>query len=379
MTSDTESLPVSILMQDPSREILQSFFFPTERAWENSIFSGDFLMAEVKKQKLALLFHSLVTVNSSLKNSLSQDHLIWLKHNYYTALEKVTLQQEAIKELLHTFQENNLPVILLRGQSLGLFYYPDAALRPAWDVDILIHPQDLARCGDICSQLGLVRREAHGEIGFFRNSGIQFHLDVHTDLWYESQENTLWERCLQKDFLGQPCLILGPEDHVIHIVAHSVMHHGRFSLHDAVDLALIIRKEEHLDWTQIHRTVRGTHLSAVIYYALNKISAWTSIKIPDALLSPFKPTGASAWQIPFYERIIRSYDRPFVGHFLRPFCIQGWRGKKNFVLNYLFPSSEFIRQRYSAPHMFSVAWWRFVRPLTLCYKSLGFLVRCLLQ
>ena len=325
-----------------------------------------------KKEKLALHLYWILTQNPGLKEVFRFSDISFLKQNYYSALEKVTLLQEAIKELLLYCQKVSLPVILLRGQALGLFYYPDPSLRPSWDVDILTRSQDLPLLKTVCEDLGLKERKEHGEIGFHRSTGIPFHLDVHTELWYESKEKEIWERSVSRDFLGVPCLILSPEDHLVHLVAHSMIQHGRFSLQDSLDMALVILKiDSNKNWLQ--NVSLRSHMKILFYYALTLVQEWTGLEIPEKTLQKFSLKKSELKWIKFYQILIRPYDRPNVGHFLRPLIVEDSGSRIYFFWSFLFPNSEFIRKRYGVQNPVLIFLWRLYRPFDLALKGFRFI------
>src|SRR3989338_5967900 len=85
----------------------------------------------------ALLYYHLK------KESLPKQSLMKLKDIYYkiSALNMRILGET--KKLLKIFNDENIPVILLKGTFLVENIYKNIALRPVGDIDILIKKEDL--------------------------------------------------------------------------------------------------------------------------------------------------------------------------------------------------------------------------------------------
>lgn len=62
----------------------------------------------------------------------------------YWALYRYEQKQYVINQIVHLFEEENIPFILLKGSVL-CHYYPQAWLRTSCDVDVLVHESALEK------------------------------------------------------------------------------------------------------------------------------------------------------------------------------------------------------------------------------------------
>ncbi|MBS7669496.1 nucleotidyltransferase family protein [Croceicoccus gelatinilyticus] len=76
------------------------------------------------------------------------------KDAYRTASFCVLTAQAALVRLARAFGDADVPMVALKGARLAFFDYPEAALRPMRDIDLLVTPDDLPRALDAMEQAG---------------------------------------------------------------------------------------------------------------------------------------------------------------------------------------------------------------------------------
>ncbi|MCF6148011.1 MAG: nucleotidyltransferase family protein [Candidatus Kuenenia sp.] len=72
-----------------------------------------------------------------------------LEAKYNEQLVNNLIQFNELKQILNAFEEQGIDVILLKGSDLAKSYYPDQALRPMCDVDVLIQREHMARAKEL--------------------------------------------------------------------------------------------------------------------------------------------------------------------------------------------------------------------------------------
>jgi hypothetical protein len=65
-----------------------------------------------------------------------------------------------LEVVLAALTEAGLLTILLKGAALAYTLYPDPALRPMSDLDLLIHPQDLKQAVQVIQSMGYRKMES---------------------------------------------------------------------------------------------------------------------------------------------------------------------------------------------------------------------------
>ena len=108
----------------------------------------------------------------------------------YLALYRYQRVMHELSELRRLFCEEQISFMPLKGTVLRE-HYPDPAMRTSVDIDILVHPEDLARVKALLIEKLSYRfdlEEGH-DIGFFAPS--ELHVEIHFALCDENDKRTL--------------------------------------------------------------------------------------------------------------------------------------------------------------------------------------------
>ena len=222
------------------------------------------LVEEAEAQRMAPLFyHHTRAAGAELPDDirLALQGLV-LRH---TAAAEV--RTAVLKELLVLSQDAGIQVILLKGAASAYLAYPNPALRPMRDLDILVHPTDLPalyaildRMGFITpvSQSSLVISDKHLPHAELKRGGLIVTLEVHTrlfdSLWRPKQPGAaeLFQRARPFEIEGQPALSLSLEDLLWHTYQHLVIEDIRLNgIADLLSLSQCYVDE--IDWDLIRR------------------------------------------------------------------------------------------------------------------------------
>jgi ribosomal protein S18 acetylase RimI-like enzyme len=354
-------------------KLIFSFFKPIEL----SLFSYDQLdwekfKAELKEKQLALLITQALKNQPETKNRFPQFLIDWFQNTYYVAARQNILYQAGLKEFLGAAGDVGLRIAILRGPALANVYYPDPLLRTSCDIDILMKRESALQLHEVCSRLQLKPQIVLGElVSFHREGPVPINIDLHKKLWY-ADEKSIWQRMRKTHFEAQAVEVLSPEDLVIHLIAHAMTHHARFSHHDAIDLGFVISKEKNLDWDYIQAAVKGTLLQSFLQEALNKMVAITGVAIPEKALCIF-PEGVFARALQgFNRRLIGAQNHKLLHYYLKPLTMKKFSDRLKFVVDHLFPDKEFIRTRYQLTKDWQVTLFQFLRPLISLSKAFLF-------
>lgn len=105
---------------------------------------------------------------------------------------KTTIRIEALKEILLLLQHNNLTPILIKGAALCHTTYPDPALRPMQDVDVLMKRSEASKAQDLVKSLGFSTSAAPRPSDHFHLpallkevNGVTLRIELHTGLYPE--------------------------------------------------------------------------------------------------------------------------------------------------------------------------------------------------
>jgi hypothetical protein len=212
--------------------------------------------------------------------------------------------------LLRLFGREGVPVIPLKGPALAETLYPDPALRPCTDLDLLVRRESLLQADDLLQRLGYRRladaHSFHFDLLYDRAtlyeapSGI--HVDLHWGLvsdprysWDESEGLTIWDRAVRVRVAGEDALGLCPEDLLLYLAVHLAVHHSLAGLLWYCDLHLAIHRwADTLDWEALIARASRWRVRAALYWALLELKELFGASAPAAAMVRIEPRGPRA-------------------------------------------------------------------------------------
>ena len=218
-------------------------------------------------------------------------------HIRHTTVRNV-LQHRRLKELLAACERNAIPVLLTKGLWLVHCVYRNAAARDSGDIDLLFHPEDMARFTQVARELGYEVPADGASLSAGATWTNEFALrhpdggllvDVHWSLANPAEtpvdEGPLWERSELVDIAGLPCRTLNLEDHLLYLCFHAAMHHQFWAIGPRClyDVAMVVR--------QPPRAIRWNELTARANALGWGRAAWLLFALIDEHLGVPVPAG----------------------------------------------------------------------------------------
>ena len=192
--------------------------------------------------------------------------------------------------VLSDFKAAQIPVIMLKGIMMAEHIYHNSFYKRMNDVDILIHPKDLAKIYQIYKKhgyfyvgervgkdLGKQLKVSHHAPPFITSDldcmfGTQWGLKspfAHLKIDYEN----LWRRSGNCEFHGLSLQAMSAEDNVFHLCIH--LGHFKSGTRDVMDLYNLIRATgADFDWKYFLRTVESSQAHSLCYHALSLVQAY---------------------------------------------------------------------------------------------------------
>lgn len=213
----------------------------------------DNLIKEASEHSITgLIYPALKNIKN---NNIDKEILDKLKkYTFYAAIG----QSKHIKrtaEILELFNENNIPIIVLKGLVVRE-YYPKPDLRTMCDSDVIIHKEDLEKVRKLLLEKGFREEEDAGHHIAFMKGG--FNLEVHWTLANETfrkgQEcfqEKIWDDAMKVKVGGVDTLSLSLEDLALHLCAHMASHMAisGFGVRQLADLVLLVEKKgNEINW-----------------------------------------------------------------------------------------------------------------------------------
>lgn len=212
---------------------------------------------------------------------------------------------QALGEILRAFTAAGLRVLVLKGAALAHLVYPDPALRPMDDLDLLVEPAQAEAAHAQLAALGFraldyrLPADHHHRPPLAREvDGVSVVVELHTALLYPRLKrpplglNALWPAAQTFTVEDTPAYTLGRLDMLAHLYQHGFHAHLRFNRHRLIWAADLISAVEAwgpaLDWPALG--AREPALPGLLAQ-LDDLTPW-----PPALAAVLRPAAEPAWR-----------------------------------------------------------------------------------
>ena len=234
----------------------------------------------------AAVFRMLPLVYRNLRAAgLAEADVGQLKGVYRQSWYRIRLSLAPALEAVRTLQAAGIEPVALKGLGLIATVYPEPALRPMADTDLLFRPGQHARAVDVLLGAGWTPANG-GRDAYLRRSKV-FHalpvvgdhgieVDLHRYMLEEncfpSADAPAFERLVRGSVSEQPLFSLSPEDHVINACVHGVRWDPVPALRWLPDTVLAIRaRAAAFEWDYVvaegQRRKVGLALGAALVFA----------------------------------------------------------------------------------------------------------------
>lgn len=224
-----------------------------------------------------LIFHNLRKLpNADIIPQPVMDRLKLLHH--VVGLRNMQLYGE-LHKVVKRLQDDGIPVILLKGAVLAEAVYPDAALRPMSDIDLLVKKTHLSAVQEILPELGYLPSsklsadfyEEHHHLMPYMKHDKSVVVEIHHNIAPEPfaskiNVSNLWEESELINTVGPDALTLSPEDLILHLCLHFADDLFVERVKVLVDISETIRHYGNgLDWRSIIRKSNLFGVGSFVY------------------------------------------------------------------------------------------------------------------
>ncbi|MFH1152861.1 MAG: nucleotidyltransferase family protein [Pseudomonadota bacterium] len=222
---------------------------------------------EAEQHGLApLVFHHLRTVGSVIDDK----ELKKLRVQFVQNRNRNRILMKTLENVLEKLGSAGIDVLVLKGGALGNLIYPDCALRPMGDLDLLVRKNDDERARDTLHDMGFVSRAVKTK-HHLRHAlpemskmvdGISVTLDLHrnvfTNLHTASLElDTVTSPRISFAIGSQEAFTLGYEEMLLHLCHHLITPGQAIKLISVADIVgFVTRYTDRIDWKTVHQKHR---------------------------------------------------------------------------------------------------------------------------
>ena len=235
---------------------------------------------------------------------LSDPVMARLKGVHRHAWSQGQMRQHAAVGVFRMLQTLKIPVMVSKGMALAQVFYPNPALRPMQDVDILV-PRDKAETAlehlfKAGWSYGAITLPKHGiarDVWMARFPGIGlvnpagWEVDLHWrpvhDCSHPFLDEEFWRTA--EPLPCGPVTVRRPDaTHLLlHVIAHGLRPNPLSPLRWVADAAMILRHSDHpIDWDRLWRTARRARLDMRLTMALGILSEAAQVALPPEAMRP---------------------------------------------------------------------------------------------
>lgn len=328
-----------------------SMLEPPEQPLRGSAWEG-FLSAVRHHQLVGLLWHAVS--DDRLPVTEQQREAVSLEHIH--AMGGVVRLERELLRLAQALSEEGIPCRVLKGSAVAHLDYPNPALRPFGDVDLLVRSEDIEGAVATMGRLGFPRAFSEPRPGFDRRygKGASFsnpggcELDLHRTFvlgpfGLRIPLETLWEQHASFTVGGQQLAALGDEERFLNACYSAAISDATPRLLTQRDLAQMLIFGR-VNRRRVRELAAQWHGEAVVARAVR--DAWEALRIADV-------TALSSWAMRYRpaaheRRDVALYTTPGVSYTAQSLAsvsaIPGWLPKARFVL-----ALGAARREFSAP------------------------------
>jgi hypothetical protein len=247
----------------------------------------------------------------------------------------------ALAEMLETFADAGLPVIVMRGLRNSEWIYRDAGSRPFEDHDLMVRPQDEPEAAALLARAGCETIPP----GLFRRGGVAF--DLHTDpLGARRRPGRARVLAIDTDEMfrdarpgrvaGAPALLLQDEDDALLMAIH-VVKHSFDRLVRTADLAhLVAVHGRALSWERVREKAERARALGLVGLAFGAAES-LGVTAPAAIRLDEPVRGLTGLLL---RRVRALSPLPYSGELLVALAAPRLRDRAAYLLDALLPAGE---------------------------------------
>lgn len=215
----------------------------------------------------------------------------------YATLMRNNALADEMTQLIGSLRDAGVEGLPIKGIVLAETLYGSLALRPAADIDVLVHPRDLTAARTALAARGYTQSAEpsftdlehpfHDPPYFLESRTGQICLELHWGLWSERffhlGADALWERAVAVRIHNTPMRILSPEDTLLHLAIHRSRSPLRLRL--VCDFAELLRRHgATLDWDAVLSRAGAAGARTAMFYSLALAQDLLGAPLPAGIL-----------------------------------------------------------------------------------------------
>ena len=287
------------LLTEKNREtILQQIVGWSPTMWHTACFT-------VQAHGIAPLLYRVLTDLDVLDN-FDKGFRDYIRDQYFLNRERIGRIQVILQTLLTQANYHHIPVMPLKGSILINSYYPDPAVRPMADIDLLISSKDYDRLANLLASMEFQPVVSYDEKVYTNSNKPVTYDGEHPDNPIKIElnhvvgwpighlefdiTNLIWENA-EKGFLGFDSVFTPAQERLLlMLICHNAgnQFNGKMRAFQLQDLSLVTRKMVNQQWLDLKTIVKEYQLERIMFSVLTIAKRFSEIEIPDGLFEEQK-------------------------------------------------------------------------------------------
>jgi hypothetical protein len=267
-----------------------------------------------------------------------------------------------LREIGAAFERAGLQTIILNGPALAAHYYPDPALRPFLDLDLLVRRRDRARALDVLFGLGYSDDSPGRSLDHVPAASLapppgssRLPVDLHWEWIAHSgggraadvATEEAWCRAVPAPSWGGSARTLANEDLLIHLAANFAIHHTLAGALWQLDLALVLRRHRvTLDWDAVAARAQRWGAGGAVYFALRVVGDELGVTAPTPTMNRLRPGELRVTLIDRLQRAGR--DGLWLDYLIGVLMLDRFSDVVRTLVSGLVPPPGSLRSRYDS-------------------------------
>ena len=303
---------------------------------------------------VSLVYKSLLGIDYA-KTVVPEDIWARLESSYYTVAARNTLLYEKLDSILNCLNQAKIEVIILKGMALAGTIYPDIALRPMFDIDILIRKDDFSSVEDRLRGLGYINSPSYPEDFYKGNMMVDVHWDLLNITRVKSRKKScqidideIWKSSRLIGIGGYEVRVLSPEHCLMDLCLHLSLHHGLSGLIWLIDVARFIEYyRDKIDWNKFIDSSFEYKIYKPVYYTLCYAKEILGQQIPPSVLDGLRPKRQSLLERRIFDLISSGVSLENIRFFFTLSTMEGFLDRLTFLREIGLPSPRVLCARYN--------------------------------
>jgi Uncharacterised nucleotidyltransferase len=278
-----------------------------------------------------LIYHNLC--QSRVTRVLPHGSMERLRNSYYGNAARNSFLYHELRNVLRAFREQQIEVVVLKGAALAEPVYPNRALRPMSDLDLLVKKEKLTEVETKLLDMGYILQDRGKGKEFYQERHYHWVFSKKPDLdieihWhvkrptsaFEINIDELWKSTQAVKVASVGALILSPEVLLLYLCQHSWKHSLNGGMRPFIDIAQTTRfYASEINWQEVARLSAQWQMNPCAFLGFSLARDLLDARIPESCLKELRPENFSTAIMDWARERVLGYGEssPFSPDLLR--------------------------------------------------------------